>query len=124
MTQQTMITGNVVTDVDLGIPVWSQQGYVVAGSHSGELVHQVIQGGMLDSTGPLLSRTNADVVNLGVTLEEGLQDTVHDALWQESPLEDSVVGTARADDPLQVIGPANVCHVGRVANVLFEFGSC
>ena len=63
-------------------------------------------------------------VRLGVTLEEGLQDAVHDAFWQEPPLEDGVVGAAGADDPLQVIGPADVRHVSRVADVLLKFSPC
>lgn len=71
----------------------------------------------------MLSGINAEV-NLGVTLEEGFQDAVHDTLGQKPPLEDSVVGATGADNPLQVIGPANVCHMGRVTDVLLEFGSC
>lgn len=63
-------------------------------------------------------------MNVAGTLEEGLQDAVHDALWQEPPLEDSVVSATSTDDPLQVVGPANICHMGRMTNVLFEFGSC
>lgn len=57
-------------------------------------------------------------------MEEGLQDAIHDTFREEPPLEDGVVGATSADNPLQVIGPADVGHVGRVTNVLFEFGSC
>lgn len=57
-------------------------------------------------------------------MEERLQDAVHDALGKKPPLEDSMVGTTGADDPLQVVGPANICHMGRVTDVLLEFGSC
>lgn len=35
-----------------------------------------------------------------------------------------MVSTTGADDPLQVIGPADVSDVGRVTDVLLEFGSC
>lgn len=35
-----------------------------------------------------------------------------------------MVGTTGADDPLQVIRPANVGYVGRVTDVLLKFGSC
>lgn len=52
------------------------------------------------------------MINADVTLEEGFKDAVHDALWQEPPLEDGVVSSASTDDPLQVVGPANVCHMG------------
>lgn len=34
-----------------------------------------------------------------------------------------MVGTAGADDPLEVVGPADVGNVRRVANVLLEFGT-
>lgn len=64
------------------------------------------------------------MVNVGVTLEEGLQDAVHHTLGQEPPLEDGVVGAAGADDPLQVVGPTDICNVGGVADVLLEFGAC
>lgn len=63
-------------------------------------------------------------LNCSVTLEEGLQDAVHDTLGQKPPLEDSMVGTTSADNPLQVVGPADIGYMGGVANVLLEFGSC
>lgn len=63
------------------------------------------------------------MVNHGVTLKERLQDAVHYALRQKPPLEDSMVGAACADDPLQVVGPTNVGYMSRVTNVLLEFGS-
>lgn len=78
---------------------------------------------MWTSTGLSLSGINAKVVNHGVTLEEWLKDAIHYTLGQKPPLEDGMVCTTSADDPLQVIGPANVGHVGRVTNVLLEFGS-
>ena len=72
----------------------------------------------------MLAGRSSGAVDGGVTLQEGLQNAIHHALWQEPPLEDSVIGAAGADDPLQVVGPANICHMGRVTNVLLEFSSC
>lgn len=54
----------------------------------------------------------------------GLQSSVHDALRQELPLEHRVVSPAGGQHPLQVVRPVHVGHVGRVANVLFEFCPC
>lgn len=77
----------------------------------------------LVSTGLSLSGTNAEVVRCDSTLEEWLQNAIHYTLGQKPPLEDGMVGATCADDPLQVVGPANVRHVGGVTNVLLKFGS-
>ena len=58
----------------------------------------------------------------GPTLQQRLQDPVHDPLRQEPPLEDGVIGPPGAEDPLQVTGPADVGHMGRVADVLLKLG--
>lgn len=62
--------------------------------------------------------------NCCFTLEEGLQNAIHDSFRKEPPLKHGMVGPAGTDDPLQVVGPANIRHMGRVTNVLFEFGPC
>lgn len=35
-----------------------------------------------------------------------------------------MVGTASADNPLKVVGPTDIGHMGRMANVLLKFGGC
>ena len=58
------------------------------------------------------------------TLQKRFQHPVHDSLWEKPPLEQSVVRSSGAHHPLEIMRPAHVGHVSRVANVLFELSRC
>lgn len=57
-------------------------------------------------------------------MKKRLQNTAHYTFRKEPPLEDCVVGATGTDDPLEVIRPAYIGHVGRVTDVLLKLGPC
>lgn len=57
------------------------------------------------------------------TLWGGFQDAIGDPFWNKPPLEHGVISTSRAQNPLEIVGPAHVGDMGWVTNVFPEFSS-
>lgn len=58
------------------------------------------------------------------TLWCGFQQVVANTFWNEPPLENWVVGSSCAQYPLEVMGPADIRDMCRMAYVFSKFGSC
>lgn len=57
------------------------------------------------------------------TLRGAFQHAVADTFWNKPPLEHGMVGPTSAQHPLEVVGPADICDMCRMAHVLSKFGS-